>query len=792
MMKSFDFRTNRYQKLIVSVTLLLFLLVLMTLGANNTFADEQKNQLEVKSPDSKINVQVGLGEKGRPFYQVKFNNKNLIDPSQLGFDLKDVPDLKENFEIVGTEVKTENGKWKPVWDEKEEITNHYNELRVKLKEKAAPHRDLHVEFRVFNDGVGFRYVFPEQENLKKFDIMNEDTEFRFADNFKSWWTPQDFELYEHLYKETTLDKMKAANTPITMKADKNAYLALNEADLVDYGEMTIEPIKDVKYGFKSAIVPLPDGVKAKVEAPHKTPWRTIMIGDKAGDLIESDMMLNLNEPNKIKDTSWIKPQKYMGIWWEMHKMQSTWAPGDKVGATTENAKKYIDFASEHNITSVLAEGWNDGWDGPIPEGWSDQNYIKSNSRFNLEEVVKYGKKKGVDFVAHNETGGNITNYENQLEKTFAYYKELGIHSIKTGYVGTPKIVEPEGHHHRDQFMVNHFRKVLTTAAKYDLMVDAHETIKDTGERRTYPNMMSRETFRGMEYNGGDTGNPAEHTVTLPFTAGLGGPMDYNGGIFNLKYDPNDQDTRVWTTRARQLAYYPVIFSGLQMAPDLPEHYRNQPEFKFIEDVPASWDDTKVLDAEIDEYLSIARKKGDKWFVGTLTDRDPKNIQVPLKFLEKDQKYVATIYSDGSEADMENNPTEVSIDKVIVDSKDKITASMVGSGGHAISLEPATKKDLKNYPDYKSKTIGYGKLKAPKKVKAGQSVSVRLDAENNSQMPLGDELKLKVDDTITKQHYIRIAPGEKKQQTFTVHFDKAGEYNLSINGTSKQTKIIVEE
>lgn len=788
MVNEVEFRIRMQRLFIFAAVLVLFTgLLSKTVLGKPLFG--QDNPMTVTSPDKNIQVQVGLDEKGRPFYQVRKNNTDLIRRSGLGFELKDAPPLMENFEVVDTRRTTVNDTWKPVWGDKEKITNHYNQLEVKLKERAAPFRELTLVFRVFNDGAGFRYVFPKQENLDKIEIMDEDTEFRFAGNFKAWWTPQDFELYEHLYNETNLDSMKAANTPVTMKASDNAYLAVNEADLTYYAEMTLEPFQGAPYGFKSALVPLPDGVKVKAQAPFETPWRTITIGDKPGDLIESSMILNLNDPNVLEDTSWIKPQKYMGIWWEMHKKVSTWSPGPKVGATTENAKKYIDFASEHKIPSLLIEGWNKGWEGPIPEGWGDQDYIQSNPRFNLEEVVRYGKKKGVDIIAHNETGANITNYENQMEKAFAYYEKLGIPAIKTGYVG--KIV-PEGHHHRDQFMINHFRKVLQTAAKHHLMVDAHETVKDTGERRTFPNMMTRETFRGMEYNGGDRGNPAEHTVILPFTAMLGGPVDYNPGIFNLKWDPMDLGTRVWTTRARQLAYYPVLFSGLQMVPDLPEHYRNQPEFKFIEDVPVSWDDTKVVQGEVRKYVSIARRKGDNWFVGTLTDRNPRNIEVPLSFLSPDRKYKATLYSDSADADMENNPTAVTIDMFLVDNKDTIIASMVGSGGQAIRLEPAAADDLITYPQYRTPTMEYGQLTVPQTVKKGQLVNVKLDVENKGRAVLGNELSLKVNGKTATDRYIRLDPGEKKQVTFSVYFEKPGGYRLSVAGTPIQTKIVVQQ
>jgi len=419
----------------------------------------------------------------------------------------------------------------------------------------------------------------------------------------------------------------------------------------------------------------------KGRTPLKSPWRVILIAKEAAALLKSHVIINLNPPSKIEDTSWIHPMKYVGIWWGMHIGTYTWHSGPKHGATTGRAKKYIDFAAAHGIQGVLIEGWNVGWDSWL-SGNNVQDYTKSYADFDLEEVVRYARKKGVEIIGHHESGGNVPAYERQLQAALDYYQKLGIHAVKTGYAGK---MHPRGQHHHGQWMVRHYRKVAEEAAKRQIMIDAHEPIKPTGVRRTWPNFMTREGARGMEYNAWSEGNPPEHTTILPFTRFLAGPMDYTPGIFNIKFDPSGKH-RVYTTLAKQLALYVVLYSPMQMAADLIENYENQPAFKFIEDVPVDWDETVPLAAKIGDYVSVARRQGDNWYVGTITDEHPRRINIPLSFLEKGKSYLATIYEDSNQTDYDSNPTAISISTRRVTAADTLQARMVTSGGQAVELK----------------------------------------------------------------------------------------------------------
>lgn len=650
-------------------------------------------QSAVSSPDGKVNINFILKD-GVPYYSVLYDGNVVIQPSSLGFRFKKAEPMNTDFVVLDMSNKSINETWKPVWGKTKEISNHYNELLVKLKEKTELGRQMHLVFRAYNDGIGFRYILPEQPEFKDFEIISEETLFRFAGNHTAWWIPDEYDSYERLYKETPLSKAKAVNTPITMKTENGLYLSVHEADLTDYAGMTLTAVKGDPNTLESNLVPWPDDVKVKASTPHRTPWRTIQISADAGGLIESNLIVNLNDPCVIEDPSWIKPMKYMGIWWGMHIGKETWHIGPKHGATTANSKRHIDFAAKHGIPALLIEGWNTGW-----ENWGKEgafNLTTPYPDFDLKEVIRWGREKGVVIIGHHETGGDAADYDKQIDSAFALYEKLGIPAVKTGYAGQ---IFPKGQHHHGQWMVNHYRRVVKKAAEHHIMIDAHEPIKPTGISRTYPNMMTREGVRGMEYNAWSDGNPPEHTTILPFTRMLAGPLDYTPGIFDLTFNRYKKDNRVYTTLAKQLALYVVLYSPLQMAADLPENYENQPAFTFIENVPVNWDETKVLNAEIGDFICIARKNGDSWYIGSITDENARSLEIPLTFLDSDKKYTAHIYTDASDADWETNPAAIKINKYLVSHSDTITASLARGGGQAVRITPATENEIKTLNDY---------------------------------------------------------------------------------------------
>ncbi len=648
---------------------------------------------KISSPNEKLSIQFSL-INGIPHYSVNYAEKPVIVPSSLGFQFKEAPSLKQNFEIVESLQQDFSEVWNPVWGTSKAIKNEFNELIIHLKEKSPPNREMKLMFRAYDDGIGFRYFLPEQENLNDFQITAEETLFRFSDNHSCWWIPNDYESYEKLYQNTPLTQIVGVNTPFTMETTDGLYLSIHEADLTDYAGMTLERVRAEDYTLRSALVPWPDGIKVKASTPHRTPWRTIQIVENPGDLIESHLILNLNEPLAIEDPSWIKPMKYMGVWWGMHIRKYTWHSGPKHGATTEHALERIDYASKFGIPGLLIEGWNRGWEGWLKDVKFD--FLTPYPDFDINKVVDYAKQKDIYIIGHHETGGDIPTYEAQMDSAFAYYDKLGIQAVKTGYAGEMK---PEGMHHHGQWMVNHYRKVVKKAAEHKIMIDAHEPIKPTGISRTYPNMMTREGVRGMEYNAWSFGNPPEHTTIVPFTRMLAGPLDYTPGIFDLEFKEYQPENRVYTTRAKQLAYYAVLFSPLQMVADLPENYENQPEFEFIQKVPTTWDATNVLSGKIGDFVSIARKKGDTWYVGSITDEKKRELKLSLNFLDSEQPYVAQVFSDGAGADWKTNPNPVKIEKFIVNSGQTWTASLAPGGGQAIILSPATEDDLKKIPEY---------------------------------------------------------------------------------------------
>ncbi len=662
----------------------------------------------VYSPNSNIKVEFSLDKEGKPFYKVFHKDKIVINTSYMGFDLKDAPSLFSNFEVLNTNTAAFNETWPMPWGEQLEVENNYNELKINLAERAGLKRNIIITYRVFNDGIGFKYDFPAQENLKEVIILDENTEFALTGDHMAYWAPGDWDIYEHLYGTSRVSKINsttrrgdpnlgqhtyipenAVNTPLTLKADSGLHLSFHEAKLIDYSDMTLK-VDTVSLKLTSELVGSEiTGYKVKRTTPFETPWRTILITEKATELIDSKLVLNLNDPNKLGDVSWFKPTKYTGIWWEMHLGKNSWDKASgKHGATTENAKNLIDFSAENGIGAMLVEGWNTGWEHWI--GFEDRegvfDFITPYDDYDMDEVVNYAKSKGVSIVMHHETSAAPRTYEQQLDTAYALMKHYGMHVVKSGYVG--KII-PKGEYHHGQWMVNHYNNVAIRAADYEVAVNAHEPIKATGLRRTYPNIISREGLRGQEFNAwaSDGGNPPEHLPIVAFTRMLAGPIDFTPGIFNIKFDEYKPDNQVNTTLAHQLALYVVIYSPIQMVPDLPENYKEQPAFQFIRDVGVDWKQTKVLNGEVGDFVTIAREErnSDNWFLGAITDENSRNLEVSLDFLP-DGEFKAIFYEDGKNAHWNDNPTDIVIREQILTNKDTLQLRLAAGGGVAISFE----------------------------------------------------------------------------------------------------------
>lgn len=638
----------------------------------------------VKSPDGSIAVEINRTDSAFT-YAVTVDGNQLILPSRLGFVAQGLTPSKDaTMSVAHSSADT---VWHQPWGENKEIRCHYNEMAVTLTD---PNLAMTLRVRAFDDGMAFRYEWAA-EGTDSITVMDELTEFRFAQATTTWSIPADFDSYEKEYRCLPVDSVVNANTPFTFKTDSTSIFgSIHEAALYDFPEMTLLADSASTRTLKANLAPMPNGVKAVTPAKFVTPWRTIQIGHKATDLINSAMILNLNEPCKIEDTSWIKPQKYVGIWWGMHLGTQTWTMGPRHGATTENAIKYIDFAVANNLQGVLFEGWNEGW-----ENWGGNqhfDYVKAYADFDIDSIARYATSKGIELWAHNETGGNIPEYEAALDSAFAYYHSLGIHTVKTGYAGGFK----GGYYHHSQYGVRHYQKVVETAARYQLMIDAHEPIKETGIRRTWPNMMTREGARGMEWNAWSAGNSADYLCTLPFVRLLSGPMDYTPGIFDINYNrakadkgriewngPNG-DCCIKTTIARQIANWVIIYSPLQMAADQIENYEGHPAFQFFRDFNADCDWSEALQGEIGEYIVIARRAGDSYFVGAGTNSKARKLEMPLNFLKEGVKYVASIYADDTAT---GKTDEVKITKIDVTSADRLTIDMLPTGGQAITFIP---------------------------------------------------------------------------------------------------------
>ncbi len=639
------------------------------------------NAVQLLSPNGNVSIQFELRD-GIPEYQVDFFGSAVVAPSKLGLELQSGSHLAGPFSLKSVRYDTHDEYWEPVWGTTDVTRNHYNELTVELAEIRLPTREMHLTFRAYDDGAAFRYLLPYQDQLQEINITDELTEFNLSEDGTAWWIPNDYDSYEHLYAATPVSEVTGANTPLTIKSAGGYHISIHEADLTDYAGMTLVPAFPGGTAFDCELVPWPDGVKVKTAAPCRSPWRTIQVSRGAAGLAESSLILNLNEPSRIADTSWIKPMKYIGIWWGMHIGKYSWGLDSKHGATTANAIRHIDFAAEYDIPGLLIEGWNEGW-----ENWGQDgafSFTRPYSDFDIDHITEYARQKGVQLIGHHETGGDVPTYEKQLDDAFAFYRDLGINAVKTGYAGQ---IRPVGQHHHGQWMVNHYRSVVEKAAEYGIMIDAHEPIKPTGIERTWPNMMTREGVRGMEWNAWSEGNPPEHTTILPFTRGLAGPIDYTPGIFDLHFDMFKKDNRVHTTLAKQLALYVVLYSPVQMAADLPENYRDNDAFEFIRRVPCDWDETRILSAEIGDYVVTARRNDSTWYIGGITDESARQLDVSFDFLDPDRAYLITVFEDGHSADWESNPYPVNIREFFCNEFTVMKIRMAPGGGMAAEIKP---------------------------------------------------------------------------------------------------------
>ena len=691
----------------------------------------------ITSPNGQLQLNFSVNSQGEPVYELFYKGKAVIKPSKLGLELKNDPGLMNGFTLADTQTSTFDETWEPVWGEVKQIRNHYNEMAVTLDQKAQD-RNIIIRFRLFDDGLGFRYEFPLQKNLNYFVIKEERTQFAMTGDHKAFWIPGDYDTQEYDFTESKLSEicglMKSAitgnasqtqfsptgvQTSLQMKTADGLYINLHEAALVDYSCMHLD-LDDKNLIFESWLTPDAVGDKGYMQAPCKSPWRTVIVSDDARDILASKLTLNLNEPCAYEDVSWIKPVKYVGVWWEMIAGKSTWAytddlpsvklgetdysktkPNGRHGANNENVKRYIDFAAAHGFDQVLVEGWNEGW-----EDWFGHSkdyvfdFVTPYPDFDVKMLNAYAKSKGVKLMMHHETSSSVRNYERHMDKAYRFMVDNGYNAVKSGYVGD---IIPRGEHHYGQWMNNHYLYAVKKAADYKICVNGHEAVRPTGLCRTYPNLIGNESARGTEYEAFGGSKPF-HTTLLPFNRLIGGPMDYTPGIFDTKLDfmgdlPHGQ---VQTTLAKQLALYVTLYSPLQMAADLVENYeKHMDAFQFIKDVAVDWDDSEYIEAEPGDYITVARKaKGtDNWFVGGITDENARTAGFTLDFLTPGKQYVAILYADGKDADYKENPTSYQIKKGIVTNKTKISVWEARSGGFALSLieaTPAEKKSVKKW------------------------------------------------------------------------------------------------
>ncbi len=686
----------------------------------------------IKSPDGNLTLKFELRENGIPYYQLTYKQKPVIKPSRLGIETADIKPLLDGFTITDSAKTTIDESWEPVVGEQKVIRNNCIELLVTLSQKEQKNRFIRLRFRLFNDGLGFRYEFPKQQELSYFVIREEKTEFNLAGDHKVFWIPGDYDTNEYPYttckfseipgmiKKATIQisaqqpiKNPSVQTPVMMKSPEGLYINIHEASLINYPAMALD-VDGAGMKLVSHLVPDAVGNKGYIQTDARSPWRTIIVSDRATDILASKTILNLNDPTSYKDVSWIRPVKYVGVWWEYFVSgKSTWAysdatnlkltddfsklkPNGRHGATNANVKKYIDFAAKHGFDGVLVEGWNIGWEDWFGK-WKEEvfDFVTPYPDFNVKELNQYAASKGVKIIMHHETSGSATNYERRLKDAFQFMVDNGYNAVKTGYVGP---IIPRGEHHDSQWMVNHYIRVATTAADYKIMVNSHEAVRPTGLHRTFPNWFAQESARGTEFEAMG-GLPPEHATILPFTRLMGGPMDYTPGIFqtDLSHYGTGSNQRVNTTLTKQLAYYVTMYSPLQMAADMPENYeRFMDAFQFIKDVAVDWDETFVLEAEPGDFITIARKaKGkNEWFVGGITDQNPRTATINFKYLPKGKNYIATIYADGQDASWDKNPQSYAIRKVLVNSESSLKQLLAAGGGVAISIREGSKEEMK--------------------------------------------------------------------------------------------------
>jgi alpha-glucosidase len=653
--------------------------------------------ISVYSPDKRLEVKFNV-INGLATYEVFFKNKAIIRPSRVGF-LINKQSLSEVLYAFGDSVshinvpKTTDNTWKPLFGESSVIEDHYNQIEIPLIQLKSPTYVYYIIIKVYNEGIAFRYNFPEQEYLKQFTITDELTEFNFANDYNTWWIKDDGSYYEQIFQKTALSKVNKIYTPVTITGCDSLFLAIHQAALIDYAAMSLVRAENDPLSLKCDLSPWPDGSKVKTSAPRNTPWRYVLISDKLSDIVESRIILNLNDPCRYDDVSWIKPQKFNGIFWGMHTRRWTWKEGPLHGATTAHAKKYIDFAASHHIDAMLMEGWNKGWETWMAGDSSVQNYTKACDDLDMQQVVFYAKQKGVEIIGHHETGANIPMYESQMSNAFRYYSQLGIHSVKTGYAGT---MIPRDWNRHGQQMVNHYQSVVDTATKYHIMIDSHEPIIPTGLCRTYPNWMTGEAVMGLEWCNFDP-FPPSHLTTLTYTRSLAGPFDFTLGVVKLKGDSLQPWLRVNTTLANQLALYVVFYSPMQMVADLPEHLEHNKSLDFIEKVPVTWDESHLLQGRIGEYTLMARRKGNDWYLGGITNETCRTLNIPVNFLTAGKNYIAEVYSDTIGTDWYNTPEIIEAEKYSLGMHDTIKVAMAKGGGVAIRLTPVEATVNSNLP-----------------------------------------------------------------------------------------------
>jgi len=703
----------------------LCLLALAVFFSLDTFAQK------LQSPNGELELNVNLTVQGTPQYMLDYRGKSVIKPSNLGLKIKNAPSMLEGFEIAETQEKVVDTSWNPVWGKQKTVENQYNELVLKLAQTEIEDRYIKIRFRLYNDGLGFRYEFPKQDNLNYFVIEEEITEFSLAGDHKIFWIPGDYDTNEYPYTTSKISEIPAkmeeatvtitaqspieqtaVQTPSMMKSEDGIYINIHEAALQNYPAMELNVDAD-NLVMSSHLVPDAVGNKGYMQTSAHSPWRTIIVSDDARDILASNMIINLNEPTDYEDTSWITPVKYIGVWWEYFvEGKSTWAygketnvkldqdfseltPNGRHGATTQHVKEYVDFAAENGFDAVLVEGWNIGWEDWIGN-WKENvfDFTTPYPDFDVKEVNDYAHNKGVKIMMHHETSASATNYERRLDRSFEFMKEYGYNSVKTGYVGQ---IIPRGEHHDGQWMVNHFTHVARRAADYEIMINSHEAVRPTGLHRTYPNWIAQESARGTEFEAMG-GLAPEHASILAFTRLIGGPMDYTPGIFqtDLSYY-GDNNQRVNTTLVKQLAYYVTMYSPLQMAADLPSNYKRFPDaFQFIKDVAVDWDESWYLEAEPGDYVTTARKaKGkNEWFIGSMTDENERTAKIDFGFLPKGEKYIATIYADGEDASWDKKPQSYTVTKAIVTSKSNLNQYIAPGGGLAIGIKEADRQEQK--------------------------------------------------------------------------------------------------